>query len=427
MWYAVLYQIGATKMMLVQEYLLTHSLNDLARDHGVYARLSTKNLKKFSLNYDQIEARESDPVSQECRGLVLASDVPVASLDAVVGSTKVYARPMRRFFNHGQAAAADVNFDGHNTHFLEKLDGTLCIVYRDPDLREWCVATRSVPDADLAMDGYGDKTFSLLFWEAFRKTTNQRIPLFRENLTFCFELCTPENQIVVRYDDYKVYLLAVVRDDGYEYNPDKYATLFGVPMPQTYALSSVSELVDFVSGRDPKMYEGVVVCDRSSSGFKRVKVKSAGYLALNKIKDNAMKSPRGLVELMLLDKLDDAMPLFPEHIQAKAVALQDNFREYLGSYLFLYDACVTEADKFCSRSDDPKGHRKAFALAVQARKQDKSCGQSGSGMKFGAWMGPMMDQYQGKSTGLVDWLRSKRQADGGWANGLLDQVLGQIS
>ena len=38
-------------------------------------------------------------------------------------------------------------------------------------------------------------------------------------------------------------------------------------------------------------------------------------------------------------------------------------------------------------------------------------------------MAPMMEQYQGRVSGLVEWIQSKRQVDGGWSNGFLDTVL----
>src|SRR5690606_36109752 len=112
------------------------------------------------------EAKEDDPLAQECRGLVLscedgASLLPQAltipgqktSYDHLCpGKTKILAYPMKRFFNHGQGAAAQVNWSDPNLAVLEKLDGTLCIVYWDPFTSCWCVATRSVPEADLLMD-----------------------------------------------------------------------------------------------------------------------------------------------------------------------------------------------------------------------------------------------------------------------------------
>ena len=97
-------------MLLVQDYLLTHSLGQLASEHGVYARFD-KSGRWFSLNYDMIEAKDDDPIACECRGLVLTTPdghtiVPKPELmgkrlnnDIVVGETKVAAFGFRRFFN----------------------------------------------------------------------------------------------------------------------------------------------------------------------------------------------------------------------------------------------------------------------------------------------------------------------------------------
>src|ERR1700690_2994592 len=102
-------------MLLVQQYLENHSFADLAKDHGVYPSFS-KSGHNFSLNYEMSQSKESDPLAQECRGLILAladgSVIPGATIsdgkinrDTVVpGATKILAFPMRRFFNHGQGS-----------------------------------------------------------------------------------------------------------------------------------------------------------------------------------------------------------------------------------------------------------------------------------------------------------------------------------
>ena len=59
-------------MLLVQEYLMTKTLGQLAAEHGVYASFS-KSGHKASFNYDQIEAKENDPLANQCRGLILAT------------------------------------------------------------------------------------------------------------------------------------------------------------------------------------------------------------------------------------------------------------------------------------------------------------------------------------------------------------------
>jgi len=97
-------------MLLVQEYLKTKSFGDLAREHGVYASFS-KSGHKWSLNYDQIEAKESDPLAQECRGLILSAVDGKSFLNQAVivngklsydnivpGDTTILAYPIEKIF-----------------------------------------------------------------------------------------------------------------------------------------------------------------------------------------------------------------------------------------------------------------------------------------------------------------------------------------
>jgi len=386
--------IDCRSMLNVQTFLLTHTLNDLIRDHGVYHRFSTQNPLKFSLNYDQLEAKDADPISQECRGLVLWTETPVAGADSIVGPTEVLAAPMGRFFNFGQGAAAPVNLDSPDTCFYEKLDGTLCILYRDPNLGKWCVATRSVPDADLPMDGFGMQTFTDLFWKAFAASgaKPEKFNFGAVDYTYCFELCTPDNQIVVRYPDYKVYLLAVKDNISCtELVPKSFAEHLGVECAPTYRFGSTAEMLDFVSSRNPLAHEGVVVCDKD---YNRVKVKNAGYLAYNKIKDSVAKSPRAVLEVILLGKEDDVMPLVPPHIGEIILSTKENLRVLLLTLDEEY-ARLHNAD------------RKTFALAVQA----------GSGH-----LGPHMARWGGKCQNAHGWVHLAKK-DGSWPDSFLDTLL----
>lgn len=156
-----------------------------------------------------------------------------------------------------------------------------------------------------------------------------------------------------------------------------------------------------------------MVCDPQ---YRRIKVKNAGYLALNRVRDSVLNSPRGLVELILLEKLDDALPLFPNHIVERAESLRDAFRVLVQDFRKDYMECWNEAERVAPifNAGSPsliRANRKAFALAVQSRK---------------LWMAPMMDVYQGKEDDLVSWIKNKRQVDGGWSNSFLDLVLRQL-
>lgn len=413
--------------MLVLDYLRAHSLSQLEADHGVLARVVGH---KISLNYSMIDARDSDPISQECRGLVITpvgsvvqkNDDPIITKDVVVGDCRVLARTMRRFFNYGQEAAAPVDFEHPDTRIYEKLDGTLCILYFDDVKGEWCVATRSMPEANVEIDGFSGFDFTKLFWKSMEDTAGS-VSIVKEtldkSLTYCFELTTPMNQIVVRYEDFRVTMLAVLSRDGKEFHPDAWAAKLGVDVPLTYRLSSVTEMMDFVSGRDPKGYEGVVVCDHA---FNRVKIKSAGYLAFNKIRDNVLKSPRALLEVILLEKLDDVSVVLNEYQKAAAYRMLDAYR----------DLCVKVNNDFTdvmgevAEANEKAGwamemgereHRKLFALRTQAR---------------GAWIGPMMWMYvslvndRRSSPRFQDWIAAQKDQQHGWSNTFLDNIISMM-
>ncbi len=440
-------------MLLVQKYLETHTFGDLARDHGVYASFS-KSGHKFSLNYDQIEARESDPLSQETRGLILAAvdGKPVAGVvgpdgkmdrtNVVIGPTQVLAYPMKRFFNHGQGSAANIDWSDPKLAVLEKLDGTLCIVYWDPFTSQWCVATRSVPEADLPMDN-GIFTFRTLFEKALKDTCGKDFVDFTSGLnkriTYCFELTTPYNRIVVHYPDCRVTLLAarsLVNHDEFdltnlggglkwvEYDkldqktkdhlaalghtkedtPEAFIPvpfdLSGVPVVQAHTYTSVQELVDWVSSLNPMEHEGVVVRD---SQFNRIKVKNAAYVAYNKVRDALATSPRNMVELILTEKDDDVIPMLPEEIvknlQSIKVGVQKTIRDHDAAYL----SAKAEADRI------KPGDKKTFAILVTQNKA--------------LWTAPFFQMFDGKASNMKDFIMKSRSKDGTWGNSFLDKML----
>ena len=297
-------------MLLVQQYLETRSFADLAREHGVYASLS-KNKKKVSINYDMIETKDDDVLSWDCRGLILSkidgSEFSTIDnkldLSVIIGKTTVLAYPLRRFFNIGQGSAADINWSDPKLAILEKKDGTLCILYADPFTNQWCVATRSVCEADLLMDNQ-IYTFKTLFDKALKETTGLDFSDFTSQLnrhyTYCFELCTPLNRIVVAYPDYSVTLLAIrslisqtevdIEDFMHSHN------MPSVPVVQAYTYTSIEDLLNWVSSLSPQEHEGVVVRD---SNFNRIKVKNAAYVVASKMRDTLSASPRNCLEIIL--------------------------------------------------------------------------------------------------------------------------------
>lgn len=406
---------------LVQEYLKNNSLATLKSDHGIKTSARTGDLF-FSVNYDQIESKPG-PMVNQCRGMILGVSSPLTEAQvsgtAPVGMTMIYARPFDRFFNLGDSNAAAVNLEDPNTVFFEKLDGTCCIVWFNHLMNKWCVGTRAVPLADKPITGFEDLTFAGLFKKSLRETLirdnaewaiDDGETCFRHwtgmalnsNFTYVFELTTPLNRIVVDYKEYTVWLLGYRNTQTGEevsVGVDRFKTNFcGVPVCPSYKLNNLSELLSFVGSKPPFEQEGVVVRDAQ---FRRVKVKSLAYMAYNRVRDSAANSPRALVELILTEKLDDVMPVLEPYLQEKALKLQDGIRALFHRVDTLYPEIMAEIQG----QENP---RKAFALALQARK---------------AWLPPMMDRFLGRCTDMNDWVQKRKNADGSFPDGLLENLI----
>jgi hypothetical protein len=404
-------------MLLVQEFLKKHTFRELQVQHGVYASVA-KGGRKFSLNYDQIEAKENDPLAQECRGLILApadgkplycevtTDGKRHYEDVGPGETVVLAYPMKRFFNHGQGSAANINWSDPKLAVLEKLDGTLCIVYYDPFTKQWCVATRSVSEADLLMDN-GLFTFRTLFEKAFEETTgysfNGPVGDLNHNYTYCFELTTPYNRIVVNYPHNRVTLLAVRNMQTLEEEDPrqlmKRDLIPNMPIVQVHPHTTLPELLDWVSSLNPMEHEGVVVRDGQ---YNRIKVKNAAYVAYNKVRDTLATSARNCVELILAEKDDDVIPFLPEEIVNNLKKIKAGLVQAIREHDAAYLAAKAEADAILPND------KKTFAILVTKNNE--------------LWTAPFFHRFDGKSVSTLDFIVKNRK-DGSWGDSFLDRLL----
>src|SRR5580700_2263331 len=101
----VLLRAGQTPEQVAE----THKL-EAPKRHGRFP-----NLVQFK--YDQIASDMSLPLVQQCRGIILDANREWA----------VAARPFDKFFNAEEPRAAAI--DWLRAKLLEKLDGSLCILY----------------------------------------------------------------------------------------------------------------------------------------------------------------------------------------------------------------------------------------------------------------------------------------------------------
>lgn len=403
-------------MLLAQQFLETHSLSELKFRHGInYRRFDNK----MSLNYDQIESKESDPLAKQCRGIILAFDNSYINLpdkdfeNIVIGPTKIIARPFDRFFNYGQEAAVNIKFDKEqNIKWFSKLDGSFIIFNWDPFKSKWCVATCGIPEANLPIDGFKEYTFTTLFYKAIQETTgasyedwlDAHISILDKDVTYLFELTSPYNRIVVKYNDCKVHLLGARNiKTGLELHPESIAPNINIPVCPSFQINNLNDMLKYVADMNPLENEGIVVCTQD---FRRVKVKNPSYVAYNRIRDQVANSPRALLQIILDEKLDDFMQLLPQNYLDKAIVYQEKLRELLKSFIIQYNKCLSEVNKLGVMSDKVK--QKQFALEVQKNKY---------------WLAPMMAIYNGKHKNIKEFFDSHKIHNGEYKTSFLNTLL----
>lgn len=326
----------------VQEYLRGGgTLESLLDEHAVHSRPHNG---KVSFLYDQIAAKTDNPLANQCRGLILRE-----------GSWDVVAYPFDRFFNHGQGCAAAV--DWATARFEEKLDGSLVIAYFDDAAGRWFGATRQMCEAQGNVDGVG--TFAALIDKA---AANHGAADFRDLMTsrgasrgatYCFELTSPYNRIVCKYDEPGLTLLGCRGLESFaETHPEAEAAQLGVRSPKTWPFDDLAALTEVMRDWSPAEFEGVVVKD---AAFRRIKVKTPQYLAVHHAKDSLGTSWRSVCEAVARGLADDIVPHVPDWIRERVEIARAGLEDaiYQTRHDFLELAGI----------DDMK----AYALAAQQR------------------------------------------------------------
>jgi len=249
------------------------------------------------LNYG-IKTPRNLALSRECRGLILEK-----------GSWNLVALPFFRFFNADEFYAADIDWE---TAFAnEKLDGSLVTVFNYKD--KWRIATRGKIDAVGQLpcptgkyNTFADLIEELIAGKIFKSSESS----FRD-LYYVFELVSPLNRIVTRYDTPQLYLLTV--KSGLEELPDEVidslAKELGFPRPKRYSCSSLKQVNQIMQDLRPDE-EGFVVADAKRN---RIKVKKLSYVTMHKMAGNGNPD---FVELIVTGEDEEFVSYFPEYKDA---------------------------------------------------------------------------------------------------------------
>lgn len=336
-----------------------------AKRHPVYPHL-------VQLKYSQIDSPMGEPIVQQCRGIILNAEQDWA----------VVARPMDKFFNHGEGHAAPINWG--RAVVQEKLDGSMLFLYYYEG--DWHVATTGMPDAGGEVNGFGF-TFAELFWKTFHDS-NYVVPgNLHASTTFMFELTTPYNRMVVAYEECDLTLIGLRNNwSGFE-SPVQYHLAYDAV--KSRKLHTIDEVIGTFDTMDPLIQEGYVIVDDK---FNRIKVKHPGYVALHHMRSGF--SAKTMVEVIRSGETAEILVHFPE------------WREPFEEIKAAYDGLVMHLEgAFKVLKDIPEGKEGQKVFAAEATKNP--C----SGVLFGLRKGYYPSVREGLKDITIDRMMTVLRAE----------------
>lgn len=227
-----------------------------------------EDVKIFNYTMECQFDKKWDDVTMHCRGLIINT-----------ATGEVLARPFKKFFNLDEHFHMGFQLPNEEPHVLEKMDGSLGILYYLNDTP--MIATRGSfvsEQAQWATD-YFNQHFA--HDEEFKKEAQGK--------TYLFEIIYPANRIVVDYDFSGLVLLAIMHiDEPIEYVPEAHH-LF--PVVKHYPYEPLSKLKKHTK----ENAEGYVL--HYASNHVRVKIKFEEYVRLHKIVTGL--SERGIWEMLV--------------------------------------------------------------------------------------------------------------------------------
>jgi len=272
--------------------------------------------------YDQIRSDLSIPLVQECRGLILDAH-----------TFEVVSFPFVKFFNYGEPLAVDI--DWGSAYVTQKIDGSICkVVNLDGN---FLISTNGMIDAfkcslpenyGRPFDTFGELFIEGLKWYGIHMEDFDR--LFKPGITYMFELTSPWNQVVVNWDETKVWFI------GQRDNKTFKETFFGdsdmahvFDTPKVYPITNIDECVEAAKVL-PDSEEGYVVVDKD---FNRIKVKSPRYIQLHYMAGNQIWSPTRVMDIIRDNEVSEYVAYFPK------------FKVAFDAIKEKYDAYVKELDE----------------------------------------------------------------------------------
>ena len=255
-------------------------------------------------------------IRRECRGLIFDK------------AGVLISRPFHKFFNVNEREETQMNvIDLGQSHvIMEKMDGSMI----RPLVVNGCLrlATKmGVTEVAMAAEVY------LASRKDSGEIMNWMERCVKIGLTPIFEFIAPTNQIVISYSKSDLVLLAIRHNETGNYLVEQNSTPSGLTRVPVYG-SVEGNLADYVARqRAAEGREGDII--RFADGH-MLKVKNDWYVRIHKTVDK-IRFDRHIVELILNEEIDDAIPMLPPHEAERVRKFELRFADRLHTLIAGYD------------------------------------------------------------------------------------------
>lgn len=277
------------------------------------------------------ETTFTNPLALECRGLKFGAD------------GRLLARPFHKFFNLGEKERPhEVDWSRPHTVF-EKLDGSM-------------VHPARLNGATVFMTRKGLSEQAVSAWNVAGENVRRMAEdLILSGLTPMFEFTSPNNHIVVPYNDERLTLLAIRETVSGRYYSHaelmEAARSFRVATPEVYNMMGDADAL-IGRARTLEGKEGYVVAFDDGH---RLKIKADAYVLRHKALSQSVLE-KNVLNWIATGAIDDVLPLLPNIVRAKIVDYQRRLFGCLETHCRVVDAFVREHEE---------APRRNFAAAVQ--------------------------------------------------------------
>jgi RNA ligase len=330
-------------MITPELYFTTHNLWDIdnlkAECDRSFVKIATYPISPTIIMLHYSNEAQFDKLwnnfNRMCRGLIVD-----------LANRKILAYPFDKFFNLDEMPETKYEVLEKLGSFeaTEKLDGSLCILYKEPTTGEFRFTTKGSFESD-----HGVYATSIM-------PNSLKDNLFVENHTLMFELISSKFPIVI---DYKrkgypegLYLIGIRHRYSNKLldalTVQNIAKSLGVYCPKSYKFLLLDELIENVKGLSV-LEEGYVL----KFADRLVKVKGNKYLATHRFISKL--SPKYILEALGLGIIEEVRSIAPEEYR-------DQVEKEITQFKTQRELLINECYELFNKA--PKGSRKDFALWV---------------------------------------------------------------